>query len=159
MRLSTGDGYHVLFLEHWGSNIYRDVLPFIRELLRRWDAWVKPDGSQKGETLRISIGTHGSVKVRRNDGDWVIIGDRIVSAVRIDEVSKVTKPTEHSHWTIAVEQSFKNEVRLATKSDYDAIIKTKQGPFTQRDKAGKEHTFSLLTLIAPDSTGAASAGS
>jgi hypothetical protein len=40
VRWSTGDGYHVMFMDHWGARLYRDVLVFACRLLSLWTrAW------------------------------------------------------------------------------------------------------------------------
>jgi hypothetical protein len=145
VRWSTGDGYHVLFMDHWGADMYREVLIFVREVLSRWD-YRLGGGVAAGANLRISVGSHGAVRLRWRNGAWMCIGDRIVSAVRIDEVSKPHRQTDNSRWIVAVEQSFRNEARLAAKVEYDAMVREEIGPIAAADKAGQSHSFSLLRI-------------
>jgi hypothetical protein len=146
VRWSTGDGYHVMFMDHWGAKLYRDVLIFACRLLGLWESRMAGEAADRRPQLRVSIGSHGAVTMSRRHGDWVAIGDRIVSAVRIDEVSKGLRVTNGSHRIVAVEQSFCNEMQHAAAPEYRAIVGSEEGPLERTDKSGKKHVFSVLWL-------------
>jgi hypothetical protein len=146
VRWSTGDGYHVMFMDHWGARLYRDVLVFACRLLSLWDSRMAGEADARRPPLRVSIGSHGAVTMSRRHGDWVAISDRIVSAVRIDEASKDVRETNDGHRTVAVDQSFRNEMRLATAPEYEALVGAEEGPLERTDKSGRRHVFSMLRL-------------
>lgn len=146
VRWSTGDGYHVMFMDHWGARLYRDVLVFACRLLSLWESRMAGEADARRPPLRVSIGSHGAVTMSRRHGDWVAVGDRIVSAVRIDEVSKDSRVTNGGHRTVAVEQSFCNEMRHAAAPEYEALVGAEEGPLERTDKSGKSHVFSVLRL-------------
>ena len=104
------------------------------------------EANARRPALRVSIGSHGAVTMSRRHGDWVAMGDRIVSSVRIDEVSRDSRVTNGGHRTVAVEQSFCNEMRHAAAPEYEALVGAEEGPLERTDKSGKSHVFSVLRL-------------
>jgi hypothetical protein len=66
--------------------------------------------------------------------------------VRIDEASKDVRDTNGGHRTVAVEQSFRNEMRVATAPEYEALVGAEEGPLERTDKSGRRHVFSVLRL-------------
>jgi len=146
LRWFTGDGFHVLFSTAWRASIYRDPLTFVVRLQTCWAEAQLTDENGVPLELRSSIGCHGATTMRRRAAGWYVVGDRLVSAVRIDEVSKPNRPPSRDSAVVACHEAFHRELKLQMGASYDELVESTSEVQQGHDKQGIQHDYRWLHL-------------